>query len=198
MEHETQVDIWMTSCGMPIRRFAEFKSLATEHERAIEAVNEFAARSGILWLAFLGKTGTGKTHLACAAAREIYIRSAGKITTRYYKHIRLIREIRSTYDDKRRTEKEVVAEIDSAKLLVLDEVGLKSSMSEWERATLDDIIDHRSEHRKRLIVTSNLPPREFFALLGSRVESRFAEIGRVIAMGGDDYRKGEYPPKGKA
>lgn len=179
-----QIQEEMKRRDIPFRRLGEYWCKENAQTEAVAAAMRMIMNK-IKWLAFLGQTGTGKTHLACAL---IYEAMLSGMTVEYTKHIGLIREIRSTYGSGRITEKQVVQRFNRANLLVIDEIGLRSVMSDWERATLDDIIDHRSEMKKRLILTSNLSSKEFFGLLGERVESRFAELGEVVPLIGDDYR----------
>lgn len=141
------------------------------------------------WLAFLGKNGTGKCHLAVSIANAM-IETAPGTAVIYTKLIRLMRRIRATYGNvSRETEQQVVKEIDRAELLILDEFGIRTELSDWERATLDDIIDHRWERGKPLIITSNMNAKDLFALAGERIESRFAELGQVVKFTWDDWRK---------
>ena len=186
LEHD--VEITLRNGGVPIRKLEDFTGDTTAHKEAMESTISFVKRD-IRWLAFIGKTGTGKTHLACAIIRETMM-TYRPFDFIYTKHIRMIRRIRSTYQSgAKENEYDVVKRFSSTKLLILDEVGLAGEVSSWERATLDDILDHRYEHQLPLILTSNLPAKQLFSMLGERIESRFIEMGRVVNCTWGDYRK---------
>lgn len=163
-------------------------------QTALSAAHVFADEWRHRWLCFVGKPGTGKGHMCGGIVNKVfhdmlYYDQVENRAIGYMKHIRLIRRIRACYSKKGASEEEVINELDRPQLLILDEVGLRESMSDWERATLDDLIDYRYEHRKALIITSNLPPKELFGMLGDRVRSRFAERGQIVPFTWEDWRK---------
>ena len=141
------------------------------------------------WLALLGKNGTGKCHLALSIA-NLMIETSDRVKIIYIKLIRLMRRIRATYSNgTEETEEQVISDIDSAHLLILDEFGIRDELSGWERATLDDILDQRWEQNKPLIVMSNMNAKDLMNLAGERINSRFAEMGQIVKFTWDDWRK---------
>ena len=174
--------------GVQIKCLNEFKGDTAAHKVAIESALAFVNRN-IRWLAFVGKTGTGKTLLTCAIIRELLIKYT-PFNFIYTKHIRMIRRIRSTYQSSTtENEYEIINKFSKIKLLILDEVGLIDEISAWERATLDDILDYRYERKLPVILTSNLPAKKLFGMLGERIESRFIELGRIVNCTWGDYRR---------
>ena len=142
----------------------------------------------LLSLLFAGSCGTGKTHLACAALNA---KGAGKIMTMY----EISATIRASFTAKlTRTELEIVDELASVPLLVIDEIG-RSKGSESELSWLSYIIDKRHASYLPLILISN---KKFRAdctdgdcienYFGEDVISRITQKGSMLRFEGEDYR----------
>jgi len=135
---------------------------------------------------FVGKPGTGKTHLAIGIALSIMQqqRSALFVTVQ-----RLIRRVKDTWQTKAETESEVIDAFASPDLLILDEVGVQFG-SEFEKQILFDVLNQRYEQLKPAILLSNIPTEQLSDYLGERVTDRLRENGgKVIAFDWDSYRK---------
>jgi len=149
-------------------------------------------RRGDNWLLFAGRTGTGKTHLAVAIAG--HVAACQENWACYTSLARMMRRIRCSFRRQEgESEDELVDYYQLIGLLVIDEFGLRSGLSDWERATLDDILDHRWARQFPTVLVTNLTPNEFFAMAGDRVESRFADCGRILTFTWEDYRKRPRP-----
>jgi len=70
--------------------------------------------------------------------------------------------------------------------LILDDVGMGGSGSEWEYGQLEEIVVARYRERLFTIITTNRDLKE----LPERIVSRFSDpnVGRVILNTGKDYR----------
>ena len=135
---------------------------------------------------FVGKPGTGKTHLAIGIALAIMQqqRSALFVTVQ-----RLIRRVKDTWQTKAETESEVIDAFASPDLLILDEVGVQFG-SEFEKQILFDLLNQRYEQLKPAILLSNIPTEQLSDYLGERVTDRLRENGgKVIAFDWESYRK---------
>lgn len=135
---------------------------------------------------FVGKPGTGKTHLAVAIAlRAMEGRKSAAFTT----VTRLIRRIRDTYNrGSAETETQAVFAFTSPDLLVLDEVGVQRG-TEDEKLLLFDVLNERYECRKSTVLLSNLAAAELRGYLGDRVFDRMREDGgRVIVFDWSSHR----------
>ena len=156
-------------------------AFATEYAENFDLVLR-EGRSAI----FVGKVGTGKTHLAIGIALSIMQqqRSALFVTVQ-----RLIRRVKDSWHTKEETESQVVDVFASPDLLVLDEVGVQFG-SEFEKQVLFDVLNTRYENRKPSILLSNIPKEQLSDYLGERVTDRLRENGgKVIGFDWGSYRK---------
>ncbi len=154
-------------------------------------------------LVFIGPCGVGKTHLAVAIIQEL-IRTKDAACI-FYDFRDLIREIQSTFTpDSVLSESDVLAPVFSSEVLVLDELGAKRPTA-WVEETVFTIINHRYNHKKMTLFTTNYPDTDetedrrdsfykkgdesLIDRIGVRLRSRIYEMCKVVEMWGDDYRK---------
>ena len=142
-----------------------------------------AGRSAI----FVGKPGTGKTHLAIGIALEIIKQQRSPVFVTVQ---RLIRRVKDSWRTKEETESDVIDAFASPDLLILDEVGVQFG-SEFEKQMLFDVLNERYEKLKPSILLSNIPREQLSDYLGERVTDRLRENGgKMIGFDWDSYRKG--------
>ena len=135
---------------------------------------------------FVGKPGTGKTHLAIGIALEIIKQQRSPVFVTVQ---RLIRRVKDSWHTKNETESEVVDVFASPDLLILDEVGVQFG-SEFEKQMLFDVLNERYEKLKPSILLSNIPREQLSDYLGERVTDRLRENGgKMIGFDWDSYRK---------
>jgi DNA replication protein DnaC len=119
-------------------------------ERAVQTFWDFANQpSG--WLYVMGESGTGKTHLAAAAANTFQERGGSVIFVTapdLLDHLRLTFNPGSTVTFDHRFN-----EVKNAPLLVIDDIGTESS-SAWAKEKLFQIINYRYLTRMPTIFTS--------------------------------------------
>ena len=181
----------------------DFKFVNATIDRALMRVKAFieegkrpAGRPASLII--IGKVGTGKSHLACAALNELCI--AGR-SGRYTTIGDIFRRIRSTWR-KGSTEPEAAAysEFTKPDFLVIDEIGIQTSVdgqaSDDDLRIIADIMEKRRCNFCSTIMISNLAwatregKPEFPLWVGERVVSRMLENGgAVLVMDGPDYRR---------
>lgn len=139
------------------------------------------------WLMFMGNTGTGKGHLASAVIHEIVKQQRFAL---YIKMIRLLRRVKETWArDSEYRESEIVSELESVDLLVVDEVGIQFG-TETERQIIYDIFDGRYELKKPLIMTTNESLERIEQMLGNRIVDRFFEgDNKIYKFDWESYRK---------
>jgi DNA replication protein DnaC len=135
---------------------------------------------------FVGKPGTGKTHLAIGIALSIMQEQRSPVFVTVQ---RLIRRVKDSWRTKEETESEVIDAFASPDLLILDEVGVQFG-SEFEKQLLFDVLNERYEKLKPSILLSNIPSEQLSDYLGERVTDRLRENGgALIGFNWDSYRK---------
>jgi len=74
-----------------------------------------------------------------------------------------------------------------AKVLLMDDYGMGTTDTVWERSVLEQLMDFRYSHRLPTALTMNLKITE----LSDRVVSRFSEqgVGVIVENCGGDYRR---------
>ena len=129
---------------------------------------------------FIGKPGTGKTHLAVGIGLQIMRRDnrSALFTT----VMRAIRRVKDTWRrDSAESEIEAVAALVFPDLLILDEVGVQFG-SDTEKLILFDVLNERYERRKPTLLLSNLAIGEVKSYLGERIFDRLREDGGEVVV----------------
>lgn len=135
---------------------------------------------------FVGKPGTGKTHLACAIAQHIMQtrRSALFLTV-----MRAVRRVKDTWSrESVETETQAIDSLVWPHLLILDEVGIQFG-SDTEKLVLFDVLNARYERRRPTLLLSNLDANDIKPYLGERIFDRLREDkGEAVAFDWPSYR----------
>ncbi len=168
-------------------------------------------------LLLIGPPGVGKTHLAVGIIH--YLIEDKNLSCIFYDFRELLNEIRSTYNpNSQLTERAVIKPLLDAELLVLDELGAEKT-TDWVRDILMFILNHRYNHVKPTIITTNYPDsndengtREDQSetgaghsykdhkyargetledRIGVRLRSRLYEMCHTLTLTGPDYRRSQ-------
>jgi len=136
---------------------------------------------------FLGKPGTGKTHLAVGIGMQIMQRDNRSVL--FTTVMRAIRRVKDTWSrDSRESESEAIAALVFPDLLILDEVGVQFG-SDTEKLILFDVLNERYEKRRPTLMLSNLGLDDVRAFLGDRIFDRLREDGgESIVFDWESYR----------
>lgn len=142
---------------------------------------------------FSGDVGTGKTHLAVGAIKEVV---GMGFTARYVLAADLIQAMKRPWNDHSVFEGEIIAEFAAPDLLVVDEVGVQFE-KDYERTLLARVFGRRYDEKKPCLLLSNLPhasPNEDAVLIrhcvGDRVYDRLREgVGQLVVFDWPSYRK---------
>lgn len=162
------------------RSLQSFVAETEAQARALEFATDYAdsfddalatGRSAL----FIGKPGTGKTHLAVGIGLRVMHRD--NRTVLFTTVMRAIRRVKDTWSrDSRETETQAVAALVFPDLLILDEVGVQFG-SDTEKLILFDVLNERYEKRRPTLLLSNLTLDEVKSYLGERVFDRLREDG---------------------
>lgn len=153
----------------------------------------FNSESGTLVLSSNGY-GCGKTHLAICIANHVLHQIRRPVL--FKKARDLLLDIRRTFSDRgTETEADILEQVLSVELLILDDVGVDKP-SPWIESTYWTVFDRRLEGQLPTVVTTNYPleaePGEIS--LGERIGygalSRLTQMcqGNLIDMTGQDLR----------
>ncbi|QOD84168.1 ATP-binding protein [Chromobacterium haemolyticum] len=133
----------------------------------------------------LGRTGTGKTHMSCAAVLAL-IRGCG-IRARYVTSEQVKREVCESWGGGGESESRVLERYGAYPVLVLDEVDILDERGPGLRV-LNSVIDKRSGEQRPTVFISNQDQASLQELLGRRAVSRMFENALIMHCPWDDYR----------
>ena len=136
---------------------------------------------------FVGKPGTGKTHLAAGIALRLMRRDGRPVL--FTTVMRAVRSVKDTWGRSGgKSEVQAVAALVFPDLLILDEVGVQFG-SDTEKLILFDVLNERYEKRRPTLLLSNLVVDDVQAYLGERIFDRLREDGgEAVAFDWESHR----------
>lgn len=137
--------------------------------------------SGLL---LTGAPGLGKTHLAIACLIEVLRRTPHDV--RYAQWPDTLAKVKAAFGGQR-AQPDLLEALKAVDVLALDELGIKAG-SEFDAASLFDLIDFRYREAMPTIVCTNLTAKEFVPVLGERVADRLREMTRTVYLKGESRR----------
>ncbi len=186
--------------------FDNYEASSPEQKKVLDACKQYAAKcssknggSGGLWL--IGPPGTGKTHLGSAMVR--YIIEERDADAAIYSGREMIRMLRATWGHKgaardalgrAMSETEVINDLASMGLLVIDEIGIGFG-TDSEHVQLFDIIDLRYKYSRPTVLLSNLPTKALKEAVGDRAYDRLREGAQVLTCQWDSHRGKPIQPR---
>jgi DNA replication protein DnaC len=152
-----------------------------------DMVRQWAARPDG-WLVLTGPTGTGKTHLAAAAARE---RLAAGDSVFFAVVPDLLDYLRRAYrPDNAETYDDVLDALRAAGLLILDDLGAHST-TPWAEEKLYQLFSYRYLQESPTLITTNVDQEDLDPRLVSRMlDTRRKNLGELDVR---DHRTGKPP-----
>lgn len=195
--HVKEIADRVAACRIPDRfadkSFCDYSPSSIGQRSNLEKCQDYAENFDTHYadgrcLILSGTVGTGKTHLAIAILKDTVEKQG--YTGKYWTVNGLLQVIRSSYEkDSGFSESEVIASVTDTHLLVLDEVGA-TKQSEFEMATLFNIINSRYEWKLPTIIISNLGPKQIGEAIGERCFDRLREGGgECLIFQGESNRK---------
>ena len=132
-------------------------------------------------LIFIGKVGTGKTHLALSIIRE-----CGGL---YRLSSNIVEELRRAKSfTAKESEAEILENYGNARLLVIDEIGRGIAATD-EKYMLYQILNARYNTRKPTILISNHKKADFLQYIGVAAADRLVESAEIWELNGESYRR---------
>ncbi|MCB9506477.1 MAG: ATP-binding protein [Myxococcales bacterium] len=148
-----------------------------------------------------GPVGVGKTHLMAGLIRALTLENG--VPCLFVEFTHLLAELREGFERGAGAADAIARAVD-VPVLVIDELG-KGLSTEWQMATLDELVSKRYNSQVTTCFTSNFSvarparsgptSRERFESasledrIGARMASRLAEMCDIIAIDGPDYRR---------
>jgi len=172
----------MIASGLPEKQTQAITPFGSEWIR-LEDRLKGKIGSGFI-IALSGCRGTGKTRLAASCIRESarHHRSSSYKTT-----MEFFLDIKASFKDPKKSEKDVIAEYAKPKLLVLDEVQERGE-TPWEDRLLTHLIDRRYAEEKDTLLITNQTKEAFLLSMGESVRSRIEEMGGIAVCNWPSYR----------
>lgn len=165
--------------------FENFKPMKGT-EKALAAFKALAyGKTKRCLLLCYGGVGNGKTHLCEATAIALYKRG---LFARVMIMSKMMMALKATMNTKTFPPYEwLISSYCLAERLIIDDVGMGGSGSDWEYGQLEDIMIVRYRERLFTIMTTNRDITE----LPERIVSRFSDpdVGTVVLNKGEDYRR---------
>lgn len=132
-------------------------------------------------LIFHGPVGTGKSFTSACIANELLDSSTSVIMTSFVKILQNIQK---------QDEAEYIAMLNSAKLLILDDLGTERN-TDYALEKVYNIIDSRSRVSKPMVLTTNLSLDEMMDATDiryKRIYDRILETCYPVEISGDSFR----------
>lgn len=131
-----------------------------------------------------GDVGNGKSHLAHALSNALYCKGI-YVKVLYWSDI--VNLWQQSFNDPELNFYKLFDRFRKAERLILDDVGMGTTGSNWEWGRLEDVTRYRYDEMLFTVMITNKTLDE----MPPRIVSRFADpqVGRVVMNAGGDYRR---------
>jgi len=192
-ERQYQLEQRLKTSGIPKRfrdrTFDNYIADTEPKQKALQVAKDFAAqwdehREKGTTVIFSGKPGTGKSHLALAAGMELFSRAS----VFYLNALDLVRMVRDTWRrDSERSESNVLHDLSTVGLLILDEIGVQYG-TDGEQVILFDVLNRRYRDLRPTILLTNLGTKGMKEFIGERSYDRLREGGIWVTFDWESHR----------
>lgn len=166
-----------------------FRQAEVTHPHIQEWVDRFLTREpGCPSLLVVGKPGTGKTHQAFGALRQIAVHAARHRPTVDYRvtsHTHFNHAMRPKSDDSHEHAIDTFIHCD---LLIFDDLGA-GKQTDWTADSLLRLVDTRWSDNRPTVYTTNLNFAGLEEMVGARAASRVYD-SKMARLSGGDRRRG--------
>jgi DNA replication protein DnaC len=183
---QARIELKFSQSGIPAafadRTFENFIADTDEKRAALDACMRFAANfdravNRGTSLIFLGRIGTGKTHLAAAIAQTVLQRNRTVMYETAYEMVTRLRN--SMRHDAKVSGSDLLDTYGTIDLLVIDEFGLQASTDDV-KGHLTNVLDKRYRNGKPTVLISNFDTNGFVEYVGDRIADRLREIASAV------------------
>ena len=158
--------------------------------KAVAATKLWASGGGPTWLVLNGSEGTGKSHLAEAAARSLALRGQ---RTRWENVGELLDRLRTMSGRDEENAFAHMAQVTETPYLILDDLG-KTKPTPWVLERLYMMVNSRAVLQKRTLITTNESMASLEAKTNDYIAARVFDTGSglvaVVTVTGASYRTG--------
>lgn len=187
---ESNLALQMNSASVPeIYLKANFSnySVDTDEHRAMLQKAKLLVSDALRFLTFIGKTGTGKTRLACSILYEMVKKDKSIL---YTTERQISSKVRSCWNRSSKfSEDDVIAMFIAPDVLVIDEIR-GTDWDQFDGAVIAAIIDGRwMSLRKKTILAGNVTVDQLKRHFEDRTLSRLSDHGCVYVCVGEDQRR---------
>lgn len=179
LDFESRVKTWTHELPLRVSRThipARFKdaNLLDFNPGEQKIVREFINAEGWRCLVLLGIVGVGKTHMACAIAKEFCAKHNVVFISAYAMSQQIMREKNA-------------APFKNAGVLVIDEIG-RTFDTKAEGDRVFDVVNHYYENLKPLVLVGNTTEDHLKSIIGPAATDRLREGLTILKMTGKSRR----------
>jgi DNA replication protein DnaC len=185
--HEESVRTMLEQIGVPPKcldyTFPGFRTPTEQLSKKVKFIQNWTTSDLGIGLYLFGSVGTGKTHLAVAAMRELIKRG---LRGRFVNARRFILRCQTAFGREESAEDVVYELLDGANFLILDDLGSEKA-TDYVRQSLLHLVDECYTREIVIVVTSNVD-FEVLNEIDERIASRLIEMCDRVKFSEQDYR----------
>jgi DNA replication protein DnaC len=163
--------------------FPGFRTPTEQLSKKVKFIQNWTTSDLGIGLYLFGSVGTGKTHLAVAAMRELIKRG---LRGRFVNARRFILRCQTAFGREESAEDVVYELLDGANFLILDDLGSEKA-TDYVRQSLLHLVDECYTREIVIVVTSNVD-FEVLNEIDERIASRLIEMCDRVKFSEQDYR----------